>query len=366
MKALVIGAGIMGTAAALELRRRGIEVTVLERGVPGAEASTAAAGMLAPQLEAHAPGPLLDLGTRSRAMYPKWIQQLEDETGIDTGLIECGALKVALTPEAAHELESLVAWQTAAGLRASLLDPQQAREHVPGLSPELLVAAWLPDDAQVDTERLMRALAAAALAAGAGLRRGLVRRVVEEGGRAVGVDVDGEVLRADAVVLAAGSWSALIPGARLDPRVVRPVRGQMLQLDLRTRPFAPLLVGPKGYIVPRLDGRVLLGSTMEEVGFDKDVTLGGLHQVMGSALAACPSLASASIARTWAGLRPTTPDGMPVLGEGPLERLFLATGHFRNGILHAPLTARLCGQLVAGETPAVNLGPFRYGRLATP
>jgi glycine oxidase len=138
----------------------------------------------------------------------------------------------------------------------------------------------------------------------------------------------------------------------------------MALLELRARPFEPLLFGAHGYLVPRADGRVVLGSTLEEVGFDKDVTLGGLHQVLGKALALAPSLADARVARTWAGLRPATADGLPVLGKGPLEGLFLATGHFRNGILLAPMTARLIGQLVAGEAPAAPLEPFRYARLA--
>jgi glycine oxidase len=137
----------------------------------------------------------------------------------------------------------------------------------------------------------------------------------------------------------------------------------MAQVELRARPFEPLIFGGYGYVVPRADGRVVLGSTSEEVGFDKDVTLGGLHQVLSKALALTPGLEHARRERPRAGLRPGTADGLPVLGKGPLERLFLATGHFRNGILLAPMTARLIGQLVAGETPAANLEPFRYARL---
>lgn len=364
MNAVIVGGGIMGTSVALELRRRGLEVTVLERSVPGAEASTAAAGMLAPQLEGHGPGSFLDLCLRSRAMYGKWTEALTAATGIDVGFLECGALQAAFDDAQAHALEAQVAWQQGIGLRAELLDGAQARDRVALLSDDAVAAAWLPDDAQVDTEKLMRALTAACEKAGARFRRGYVHSVVEKDGRAVGVDLGGELLPADAVVLAAGSWSGLVAGARIDPRLVRPVRGQMALLELRARPFEPILAGSHGYVVPRADGRVVLGSTSEDAGFDKDVTLGGLHQVLGKALRLAPRLAEARIERTWAGLRPATSDGLPVLGQGPLERLFLATGHFRNGILLAPITARLIGQLVAGEPPSAPLESFRYGRLA--
>jgi glycine oxidase len=364
MNAVIVGGGIMGCSVALELRKKGLEVTVLERSVPGAEASSAAAGMLAPQLEGSGPGSFLDLCLRSRAMYPKWAAQLQTETGVDVGFLECGALKVAFDEAEVHGLDAQVAWQTASGLRAELLDGAEARRRVPALSEHALAAAWLPDDAQVDNTRLMRALTAAAQKAGARFRRGYVRGVLEKGGVATGVDLDGEALAAEAVVLAAGSWSGLVAGAHIDPRLVRPVRGQMAQVELRARPFEPLLFGRHGYVVPRADGRLLLGSTSEEAGFEKDVTLGGLHQVLGKALAIAPSLAEARVEATWAGLRPATADGLPVLGKGPLERLFLATGHFRNGILLAPMTARLIGQLVAGEPLAQPIDPFRYARLA--
>jgi len=180
----------------------------------------------------------------------------------------------------------------------------------------------------------------------------------------VGVDVDGEALRADAVVVAAGSWSGLVQGVPLDPRVVRPLRGQMLQLQTRLPLMRHILVSPEGYLVPRADGRVIAGSTMEFAGFDKQVTAEGLARILALALRLCPALGAAAVDSHWAGFRPYTEDHLPLLGPGPLPGLFLATGHFRNGILLTPITARLVAQCVLGERPSVDLTPFRYDRPA--
>lgn len=364
MNVLVVGGGIMGTSVALELRNRGADVTVLERAVPGAEASSAAGGMLAPQVEAHAPGPFLDLCLRSRSLYPNWVKGLQERTGVDVGYVESGTLKVAFDEASAHTLEAMVAWQKASGLRAEFLDGAGARKVEPLLSGAAVAAAHLLDDAQLDAPRLMKALTVAAAQAGASFRQGHARTVVAEGDRAVGVDLDGEVLRADAVVLAAGSWSSLVAGAKVDPKVVQPVRGQMVELELKRPPFRKLVFGVKGYLVPRADGRVTLGSTMEHAGYARDVTAGGVHAILSNALQLFPTLADAPIVRTWAGLRPWTQDGLPVLGQGPLEQLFLATGHFRNGILLAPITARTVAELVLGQKPQVSVEPWRYARFA--
>jgi glycine oxidase len=176
------------------------------------------------------------------------------------------------------------------------------------------------------------------------------------------VDLEGERLEADLVVLAAGAWSGLVSGAEIDPARVKPVRGQMVELQLRAPAFKRLLKSAKGYVVPRADGSVLVGSTMEMVGFDKNVTAQGLHALLGAAMQLVPALGKASFTSSWAGLRPWTDDQLPFIGEGPRPGLLLATGHFRNGILLAPITARLVGQLVRGEKATVDLRPFRYRR----
>lgn len=364
--AVIVGAGVMGCGVALELARAGKSVTLLERSIPGAEASSAAGGILGPQMEGSGPGPFLDLCLRSRAMYPSFANDVEQLSGVGVGYLPSGVLRVALSTPEAQALDATVAWQRAVGLRAELLDGAQARELEPQLSKEAVAAAHFPDDHQVDSRLLTRALQMAAARAGAVFRSGYVRSVTSSGGRATGVDLDGEVLEAKSVVVAAGSWSGLVQGAQVDPRVLRPMRGQMVQLQTRLPLFTRILAGGRGYLVPRADGRILAGSTMELVGYEKQATAGGLHQILSNAIALCPALAEAPVQEVWAGLRPYTEDHLPILGQGPLEGLFLATGHFRNGILLLPITARVVAQLVLGERPSVDLKPFRYDRFRAP
>lgn len=362
MRVLIVGGGIMGLSVAVEAARVGLEATVLERAIPGAEASSAAAGMLAPQLEAHAPDRFLELCLRARGLYPVWAKGLEALAGIEVGYRESGALKLAFTEAEAHALSATVDWHRAASLRAALLTGDEARALEPRLSPKVLAAAHFPDDHQVDPPKLMRALQLAAHALRVEVRSGTVRQLLDDGRRVTGVDLDGAALEADAVVLAAGSWSALVPGAALEAEQVKPARGQMLELQARLPQFHHILSGAGGYCVPRADGRVACGSTLEFVGYDKDITAAGQHQILEGALRLCPALGAATVQRSWAGLRPWTPDQLPLLGEGPRPGLLLATGHFRNGILLAPITGRLLGQLLRGEQPSMDLTPFRAGR----
>lgn len=365
MKVIIIGGGIMGMSIALELRKSNdFDVTVLEKSIPGAEASSAAAGMLAPQFEAPGPGPMLELGLLSRMAWPKWAAELEERSGVDVGYLPSGGLQVAFTDDEVHALDAKVAWQKAQGLRAELITDAALRELEPALSPKALAASDFPDDHQVDPRKLMRALAVAATRAGVSFRAGTVRSLLEKTGEVTGVDVDGEKLESELVVLAAGAWSGLVAGAEVDPARVKPVRGQMVELQLRAPIFRRLLKSAAGYVVPRADGSVLVGSTMEMVGFDKNVTAEGLSKLLSAAIELAPQLACASVTSTWAGLRPWTDDQLPFLGEGPKAGLLLATGHFRNGILLAPITARLLGQLVRREKPTVDLRPFRYRRPA--
>jgi len=366
MRVVIIGGGIMGCSVGWRLAQAGAGVTLVERAVPGAEASSAAAGMLAPQMENAKPGPLMDLGLRSRGMYPAFSAELKEVTGVDVQYVPCGVLKVAFDEAGTQELAERVAWQQAVGLRASLLDGNAARALQPGISDTVLSAAHFPDDHQVDNQLLVRALTLAAARAGAAFRTGVVRGVVETQGRATGVDVEGELLEADAVVVAAGSWSGLVPGSGVSLDTVKPVRGQMLQLQLRVPPFQSVLSSPNGYLVPRRDGRVIAGSTMEFKGFDKAVTADGLRRLLDMALSVFPALAEAPVQGHWAGLRPWTEDHAPLLGASSLPGLFLATGHFRNGILLAPITARVVTDALLGRAlPAgLDLRPFHPERKA--
>jgi glycine oxidase len=345
----VIGAGVMGCATALSLSERDAgEIVVLERAVPGAEASSAAAGILGAQLEAKAPEDLA-LFRRAREGYGAWAEKLRAETGIDVGYKRCGALQVAFDEGAGAELAERVAAQKRAGLAAELLDARGARAVEPALSDRVNVAAHFPDEAQVDPPVLLRALvAAAARRPRVTIRSGVtVRGLIVEAGRCAGVRLDepssrgGGELRADATVLAAGSWSSLVPGLPPSLPEVRPIRGQMVQLDERPPRVRAIVFGNHGYVVPRGDGRVLCGSTMEDVGFRREVTAAGLSAILGKALALVPSLGEAQVGPAWSSFRPAA--DAPLVGASALPGLFLATGHHRNGIL----LARETGERVA-------------------
>jgi glycine oxidase len=360
----IVGGGIMGCAVALRLASRGLAVTVIERGIPGAEASSAAAGILGPQMEADAPGPLLDLGLRSRALFPALAAELRDATGIDIGYVKSGVLAVALDGAGAAELTARRAWQTARGLRVESLTAEALRALEPNLGPEVRAALRFADDAQVNARELARAFSQAAALAGARFLQGrYVRRVVVRDGVVEGVELDGEVLAAGAVVVAAGSWSGLVEGSGVPATVVRPARGQLASIETRPPLFRHVLaVHGRGYLVPRRDGTVIAGSTVEMAGFRKEVTVAGMEQILGLARALVPALGDAPVTGSWSNFRPYTEDHLPVLGLTPVRGLVLATGHFRNGILLAPVTAEAIASLVATGASEVDLSPFSVTR----
>jgi glycine oxidase len=365
---VVVGGGVMGCAIGLELAARGRSVVVLERSVPGAEASSAAAGMLGAQIEAHGPGPFLDLSVQSRALFPAMAERLRELTGIDVEYRRSGIVRAAMDEAGANELCDLVAWQRAAGLRASLLDAAAAREAEPVLAPAVTAGALFEDDGRVDPPRYLRALRIAAERSGVRFSTGsLVRRVHVEQGRARGVLLeDGEVVRGEHVVVAAGSWSSLVEGATLDPGVVKPARGQIVELVSPMPVLRHVLWGPGAYLSPRDDGRVLVGSTLEFVGFERVVTAGAVATLLGAAIALVPALARAELVRAWAAFRPYTADLLPILGETATPGLVLATGHYRNGILLSPITARIVAAIAEGEAPPIDLAPFAPRVIAEP
>jgi glycine oxidase len=346
MRVAVIGAGVMGCATALALADGGAEVVVLERAVPGAEASSAAAGILGAQVES-ANEADATLFARARARHREWSERLKSETGIDVGYKACGALDAAFDERAAEELRARVAWQTRAGLVAEMLDGRRAREVEPTIADRVIAAAHFPDEAQVDPPMLLRALVAAVarrarvkVRSGVTVRGLIVERDACRGVRLEDSSHDSE-LRADATVLAAGSWSSLLPDLPRDMPEVKPVRGQLVQLDERPPRVRTIVLGDGGYVVPRGDGRVVCGSTMEHAGFRREVTAAGLSSILGKALALVPSLGEAQVGASWSSFRPHA--DAPLVGASPLPGLFLATGHHRNGIL----LARETGERVA-------------------
>lgn len=350
--AVVIGGGIMGSASALALATRGARVVVLERSIPGAEASTAAAGILGAQMEAHGPGPETDLLLAGRALYPAFAERLRSITGIDVHHRKSGVLRVGLDPA---EASAMLAWQRAAGLAIDEVDASGTEKNVVASGRALV----FPDDAQVDPKPLYRALQIAAEGAGVAYRTGAtVRKIAIESDRAVGALLDdGETLRGDHVVLAAGSWSSLVSGVPLPENAVRPVRGQIVELGLRRPPFSHVISGPGAYLVPRDDGRVIVGATTENVGFARAVTARGVRDLLVAATAIAPVLEDAELLGSWSSFRPYPTAGKPLLGPSPLRGLLLATGHHRNGILLAPLTAEIVAAAAEGrrlEIPAVT------------
>ncbi|MEB2322669.1 MAG: glycine oxidase ThiO [Sorangiineae bacterium] len=360
---VIVGAGAIGCASAWCLARRGVRVTVLERGEPGGEASTAAAGILGAQAEAHGPGPMTELALLARARYPRWVAELRRLTRIDVGYRESGLLRVGLDRATATLLVKAARWQARQGLGVTALDGRRARALEPALSPAVAGGVRF-DDAHLEPRAFFAALRGAALAAGARIVTGVsAASVLIEGERAVGVALDdGSRLVASDVVVAAGSFTTLLGGLPLAADAVRPARGQIIELRSPAPLIRQVVFGPRCYLVPRDDGRTAVGSTLEFVGFQRGVTAAAVQALLAAAIELVPGLASAALAGAWSGFRPWTPDELPLIGSPGVERLIIASGHYRNGILLTPITAELVTALVLGRRPALDLTPFAPGR----
>lgn len=351
----------MGLSVACEVARRGRHVTVVERGDHVAtESSWAAAGMLSPLGEAVTGGPMLAFGLESLALYRDWVAEVEGRSGMSVDYGRPGKLQVAMSPSEVQPLRSLLGLGAAAGVKCRWLDAAELRALAPAVTPAAEGALYIEEDGAVDNRLLGPAVARACEKLGVLVRTGTaVTRILGEGGSATGVLLDdGETIAAGAVLVAAGAWSGGLEGI---PRSlpVRPVRGQMLALRPPRPPSSRVVGHGHVYVVPRSDGRVLLGATMEEVGFEKQTTHEGIAELVDGATEIFPSLASARVVERWSGLRPGTPDGLPLLGTDPdVENLFYATGHFRNGILLAPATARAIAELL--ETGSSRILPREF------
>ena len=348
-KVVVVGAGVIGLAVARALARDGLRVTVVDRGPPGGEASGAAAGMLAPQLEAHAGGPLLSLGVAAREHYHVLAAALA-ERGHDIGLNTSGIVHVAFDELRAVALRGQAEAQRKLGLDADWLSRADLLKRHPSLNPAACGALLVPRDGCVNNLALCAALVADARSHGAVFTAAEVVELTRAGDQVTGVRTELHRLAADNVVLAAGAWSAALVGLS-HALPVEPMRGQMAALPWPRNEPASVVYADEGYLVPR-GVEALAGSTMERAGFAKDTTEQGQAQLLGAAAKIFPSLAGATVLRRWAGLRPMTPDTLPILGFDPhVAGLVYATGHGRNGILLAPLTAQVVRDLiVAGET----------------
>jgi glycine oxidase len=365
----IIGAGVVGLGVAWRLAQRGVAVEVFDRGAAGAGATHAAAGMLAACLEAE-PGEeaLVALGRESQARWPAFAAELKQASGIDVELRREGTLDVALTADDQARLLHHLEFQRKLDLPLQWISAAETRRREPHLAGKLAGAVWSPEDHQVDNRKLAAALRVAALAAGARLHEHQPVAEIAGNGRLDGIVLaDGRRIAADVVVLAAGAWSRQIAGLApplLPP--VRPIKGQMLAL--RMDPAAPLVThvlwGPGIYLVPRRDGRLIVGGTVEEKGFDTTLTAGGLLTLLEAAWRVVPAIEELPIDEMWVGHRPGSRDDAPILGPSPLEGLVYATGHHRNGILLAPVTADAIAGLVLDGMIDPAIRPFGLERFA--
>lgn len=358
-EAVIVGGGIIGLAIARALTKRGVsDILLIERGpLLGAEASSAAGGMLAAQAEANHADVFFQLACASRDLYPAWARALLEETGIDIELETTGTLYLSFTDEDEAELERRFRWQTAAGLHVERLSARDVLELEPCISPKARGALRFPLDTQVENRRLIASLASSIEKRGVRILTNThVQSLLIEHGRARGVKTAERTIHAPFVIIASGAWTSFLTGtdSRVPPLRIEPVRGQMLCFETASQCIRHVLYSPRGYIVPRLDGRLLAGSTTEDAGFDKHVTGSGIHTITRHALELAPqTIACAPLTDAWAGLRPRAEDELPVIGEcAEVRGLFYATGHYRNGILLAPVTGELiAAQITTGSAP---------------
>ena len=367
-RVVIVGGGIIGLSIGWLLARQGCKVSICERGEAGREASWAAAGMLSALAEVHFDEQdLLRLGLLSAQLYPQWVDELEGASRMSVGYRTDGTLIVGIDQDDARELEHKFEIQQHFDLKVQRLRGAEAREMEPLLSPKVTAGIYCLEDHHVDNRRMVEALIAALRRAGGMLRENApVEKIEIRGGKAVGIRVNGEPVEADTIILAAGCWSASIPGLPdLAKPPVRPVKGQMLALQMsREATLTNVVHAPDAYLVPKEDGRLFIGATCEEMGFDTQITAGGMFELLRGAWEAVPAVYDFPVVETWVGLRPASRDSAPILGKTPVENLIMATGHFRKGILLTPVTAREIASLVlTGETSEV-IAPFQLSRFA--
>ena len=359
MKVTVVGGGIIGCATAYELAKAGCAVTLFERATPGAEASSAAAGMLAPLGDASG-SPFERLAVASWQLYPAVVEELRSRTGVDVEYVTRGTIYPLFDAEDVRRAETRVAGREMREFGIEAWDTADVRVREPALATRVRGAMFVGADHWVNSQRLVVAYAQAAAAAGVILRAGTsVSRIIVEDGRTHGVVADGDRCEADAVLLTAGAWTAALAasfGARLR---VEPARGQMLALTHVPPVLTHTVRTDDVYLVPRPSGELLIGATVERVGFQRTVTAEGISSLLAAAIGLVPSLGSLPIVRTWYGFRPWAPDGLPIMGPWPdVEGLWVATAHFRNGILLAPITAHLMTEWMVSGEPGVRVEEF--------
>lgn len=362
MNVIVVGAGIVGSAIAYELAARGAQVRVIDARGRGQGATRASAGILAPYIEGHSDA-LLRLGICSLDQYDSFVSRVAADARLPIEYRRTGTLQVALNAAEAQQLEEESRVLTEAGVSSTHLGRDEARRLEPALSSDIRAALLLPQHGYVGVATLMTALAQAAANKGVSLSVAHVRAINHSGDLAR-VETADEVITADAVVVAAGSWSGGI-SMHPAPPPVRPVRGQLVHLRLPAPPVSRVIWGTAGYLVPWQDGSVLIGATVEDVGFDESVTSAGVRHLLETGEQMLPALRTAAFEGARAGLRPATPDELPIIGASSTMRgVYYATGHYRNGVLLAPLTATMIADLLIHGSQRRELDvvrPDRFG-----
>ncbi len=359
----IAGGGVIGGAIALELARAGLRVGVFDRQQPGQEASWASAGILSPAPENPGMIAMVPLGKASLSLYPEFIARVEEISGKSAGFRPKGTLEALFSRDAKTELSTIIALHHGLGLKAEPLRAEDARELEPALSAEVEAAVLRPDEASVDNRALTGAVLEAAQRSGAEFFPGNgAREIWNTGKRCAGLVVRTEKVEAKWTIIAAGCFSAAIKDAAAYAPV-RPVKGQMAALRAEDLMIERVLWSDKIYLVPRNDGRIIAGATVERVGFDKRTTAGGIQKILSAAIELAPGLANARVEETWAGLRPDSPDHLPILGPTDVEGLLMATGHFRSGILLTPITARLVREWITEQRVSMDwdrFSPLRF------
>ena len=363
---LIIGGGVIGLSIAKELHKQGVRrIALLEKGSCGKEASWAAAGMLSPQVEANEPGAFFDLCCASRDLYPAFTDELLTETGIDTELERTGTLYLSFNDDDTSEINKRFEWQKSAGLEVEILSEDEIRYREPFISQDARKALFFQNDWQVENRKLTSALKRYAEMNGVDIRENTkVERLIVEHGSVVGANTAGGRMTADLTVVATGAWTSLIQvGDAEMPIKIEPVRGQIVAFRPEPRPVRHVICSSFGYLVPRMDGRLLAGSTSEKVGFDSLVTDAATSSLKKMTCKIVPGMADLEITDRWAGLRPYAADGLPVLGSvSGIDGLFVATAHYRNGILLAPMTAKLAAENLVNGTDSDYFAIFGADR----
>ena len=367
----IVGGGAIGTSIAFELAAAKLRTIVLDRQQPGREASWAAAGMLSPTPHVPEDAPLTPLGTESLRIYPEFIARIENTSGMATHFARNGSLELFFAEGGEMERDRMLSENRRLGVKCEAIDVSQARAFEPSMNPQICAAIWFPQEATVEPRLLMDALLTAAQHSGVEIRANSpVTDLICEGERCSGVMAGGERIDAKYVIAAAGCFSRTM--AENNPRgsdilaryaPTHPVLGQMIALQTSGVKLRRVLRSKGRYLVPRHDGRIVAGSTLEDSGFEKNVSADGIQGIFESARELAPDLAKAEVVETWAGLRPGTPDGLPILGPTEVEGLLIATGHYRNGILLAPMTATLIREWITLEKTsfdAARFSPMRF------